>query len=223
MLLGVGALVILWVVWVESPLLSFVLICLAATAKDFRSGRRLARSMPDKDGGRICARFAYAWGAFKFGITAFVLMMCVVFWFASATEKERDEAVVAVSSLPLLGIAGFILSAVLTATSLVAAYRSGMRVWIGEGVNQARTLFMAMLIVIFFLVVLVPTCIWMGGRVQPPAQEKPIIPALVMLFVSMFAGPIVILLTLDWISRRVLADRPGKFGPKVPTVGKWNG
>ena len=28
----------------------------------------------------------------------------------------------------------------LTASGLLAAYRSGMRVWIGEGVNRARTL-----------------------------------------------------------------------------------
>jgi hypothetical protein len=27
---------------------------------------------------------------------------------------------------------------------------------------------------------------------------------------------------LDRISERVIADRPGKFGAKVPTVGKWN-
>ncbi len=38
----------------------------------------------------------------------------------------------------------------------------------------------------------------------------------------MFAGPVIILLILDMISRRVIADSPGKFGPKVPTVGKWD-
>ena len=41
-------------------------------------------------------------------------------------------------------------------------------------------------------------------------------------FGCVFVGPLVILLVLDWISRRVIADRTGKFGPKVPTVGKWN-
>jgi hypothetical protein len=38
----------------------------------------------------------------------------------------------------------------------------------------------------------------------------------------LFAGPVVILLALDRVSRHVIANRPGKFGPKVPTVGKWN-
>ena len=42
------------------------------------------------------------------------------------------------------------------------------------------------------------------------------------LFGCMFGGPVIILLVLDWFSRRVVADRPGKFGAKVPTVGKWN-
>ena len=38
----------------------------------------------------------------------------------------------------------------------------------------------------------------------------------------LFVGPLLIVLVLDRISRRIIADRPGKFGPKVPTVGKWN-
>jgi hypothetical protein len=42
------------------------------------------------------------------------------------------------------------------------------------------------------------------------------------LFGCMFGGPVIILVVLDWFSRRVVADRPGKFGAKVPTVGKWN-
>jgi hypothetical protein len=29
-------------------------------------------------------------------------------------------------------------------------------------------------------------------------------------------------LILDWFARRIIADRPGKYGPKVPTVGKWD-
>jgi hypothetical protein len=37
----------------------------------------------------------------------------------------------------------------------------------------------------------------------------------------MFVGPVGILLVLDWVSRHIVADQPGKFGPKVPTVGKW--
>lgn len=41
-------------------------------------------------------------------------------------------------------------------------------------------------------------------------------------FGCLFAGPVVIVLVLDRIGRQVIADCPGKFGPKVPTVGKWN-
>jgi hypothetical protein len=36
------------------------------------------------------------------------------------------------------------------------------------------------------------------------------------------AGPVAILLVLDWLSRSVVADRPGTFSPRVPTVGKWD-
>jgi hypothetical protein len=38
----------------------------------------------------------------------------------------------------------------------------------------------------------------------------------------LFGGPVVILVVLDQLSRHVVADTPGKFGPKEPTVGKWN-
>jgi VanZ like family len=38
----------------------------------------------------------------------------------------------------------------------------------------------------------------------------------------MFAGPVAILVVLDMVGQRILADQPAKFGPKVPTVGKWS-
>ena len=51
----------------------------------------------------------------------------------------------------------------MTAAGLVKAFRSGMRVWIGEGVNQARTLMLGMLMVGFVLLVLMPICFWLVG------------------------------------------------------------
>ena len=48
---------------------------------------------------------------------------------------------------------GFTVSATLTALGLLAASRSGMRVWIGEGVNRARTLLMGMLVAGFTFIV----------------------------------------------------------------------
>jgi hypothetical protein len=42
------------------------------------------------------------------------------------------------------------------------------------------------------------------------------------MFGVMLIGSVVILVILDRFSHHVVADRPGKFGPKVPTVGKWN-
>ncbi len=121
---------------------------------------------------------------------------------------------------------GFAASAALTALGLLAAFRSGMRVWIGEGVNQARTLLLAMLLVGFTTVVLGPMCLFLIRRF-PRARDvdadgsSGLLALFVFLFV-MFIGPVVILRVLDWFGRRVIADRPGKFGPKVPTVGKWS-
>ena len=82
---------------------------------------------------------------------------------------------------------------------------------------------LGMLIVSFTFIVLGPICLGLVGR-HPGAggTNDADLPFLIVLMVSGFAGPVAILVVLDWLSRRVVADRPGKFGPKVPTVGKWN-
>jgi hypothetical protein len=123
----------------------------------------------------------------------------------------------------LFAIAGFALSAILTAWGLLAAFRSGMRIWVGEGVNRARALFLGMLLVGSIFVVLVPLCSWMITR-NPRAGDGvgDDLAETLAFFGCWLAGPLGIVLVLDWVCRRVIADRPGKFGAKVPAVGKWN-
>jgi len=206
--------------WLLSPFLGVVVPCLTVAAPDLRKGRKLARSMPDKVGGAICARFTYAWGAWKFAVAAFV-MMYLTMVVLIPTMKRGDEGAWPCLAALLLAIAGFILSAALTASGLISAYRSEMRVWIGEGVNQARTLLMGMLIVVFTFAVLAPLAVWLS--VLPGGETSPLFAALLLsLFGCLFVGPLSILVALDILSRRVIANRPGKFGPKVPAVGKWN-
>jgi hypothetical protein len=210
------------VVWLVSPSFAAATLCLAVAFRDFRTGRQLARSIPDKAGGTVCARFTYAWGAWKFGVAAFVLMFATVTVFTAGGGERVPPSGFVVSMLLWLG--GFTASAALTASGLLRAYRSGMRVWIGEGVNQARTLLLGMLIVGFAFVVLGPMTLWLAeGSLRPSdGQSVDILVATVGFFGSMFGAPFVLLLILDRISRRIVADRPGKFGPKVPAVGKWN-
>ena len=206
---------------IKFPPLAVMTICVLFAARDLRTGRLLARSMPSKAGGTICSRFAYAWGAFKFGAAGFAMLFVSAAVFAPM--RQESQVVSSIVSSLMLGAGGFAVSAGLTALGLLAAYRSGMRVWIGEGVNRARTLFLGMLLVVFTFAVLGPICIWLVGRIPPaPENRSENLPAMIFLFGCMFGGPAVILLILDWISRRVIADRPGKFGPKVPTVGKWD-
>jgi hypothetical protein len=122
----------------------------------------------------------------------------------------------------LLWSVGFFASAILTASGLLAAYRSGMRVWVGEGINRARSLLLGMLIVAFTFVVIGPWCFWLIGTRNPAGAERTGgVWFFAVLFGPMFAGALAVLLLLDWLSSRVVADTPGKFGPKVPAVGKW--
>ena len=209
-------------IWYWLPPVSVILACLAVSLKDVRDGRQLARSIPDKTGGRICMLFTYAWGACKFGLAAFTLMFVSLLnpW-VPFDEGMRRVAGFAVAML--FGLGGFHSSAILTAAGLELAFRSGMRVWIGEGINRARTLLIAMLSAGFFYLVMLPWGVWLA-RIDlregaGPSQG----PAVLLGFLgSMLAGPVAILIVLDRISPHVVADRPGKFGPKVPTVGKWH-
>jgi hypothetical protein len=207
-------------VWLFSPVLAVLMACVTISAEDFRIGRRLARSVPDKAGGAIIARFTYGWAAWKLAMTALAFTFATVFlgW------KMKEVPPAFIESL-LLCMGGHLLSATFTASGLVRAYRSGMRVWIGEGVNQARTLLLEMLIVGSTVVVLGPLGIWLAAS-APVARDNGDVACVIAIVGAMFGfmlfGPFVLLLILDWVCRRVVADRPGKFGPKVPAVGKWS-
>jgi hypothetical protein len=207
--------------WFVSPSAAVLIACTAVAAPDVRRGWQVARSIPDKAGGTICARFTYAWGAWKFGVAAMVLMF--VFTAEYAAKGKSPQVPASFLAALLLCMAGFTLSAALTASGLLAALRSGMRVWIGEGVNQARTLLFGMLLVGFAFAVLGPMCVWLSGRF-PRAGDSRDDPfsILLPLFGCMLGGAVGILVVLDIVCLRVIADRPSKFGPKVPTVGKWD-
>ncbi len=206
--------------WLFSPSLAVVTACLAIAAVDFRKGRQLARSIPDKAGGTVCARFTYAWGAWKLGLTA------LAFMFATAIlGRKQSEIPPGLSASLLMFMGGYLLSATLTAAGLVRAYRSGMRVWVGQGMNQARTLLLAMLIVGFAVAVLGPIGIWLAASAPYATNSGDVFRVSATVGATLgltLVGPFVMLLILDSICGRVVADRPGKFGPKVPAVGKWN-
>jgi hypothetical protein len=207
--------------WLLFPPLAVLTACLFVAARDFRTARQLSRSIPDKAGGTICARFTYAWGAWKFGAAAFALMFVIAIANIAPAKEVRQPPSAFIAAL-LLGTGGFTLSAALTASGLFAAYRSGMRVWVGEGVNQAGTLLTAMLIVGFTFVVLLPICFWLIPQFPVARDSRGGELPMLLMFFSMLAGSVLIVLVVDWFSRRVIADRPGKFGPKVPAVGKWS-
>jgi hypothetical protein len=126
-------------VWFLFPPLGVATACLAFAIRDFRAGRELACSIPDKAGGTICACFSYALAASKFGLAAFSPIVAVLLLVAFRPAfGMRGEPAMASAALMLtfftamfLWIGAFTVSAVLTAWGLVAADRSGMRIWVG--------------------------------------------------------------------------------------------
>ena len=82
-----------------------------------------------------------------------------------------------------------------------------------------------MLIVGFAVAVLGPMGAWLAASAPHARDADDVVRVSMTVGVTLglsFLGPVVMLVVLDWLSRRVVADHPGKFGPKVPTVGKWD-
>lgn len=206
--------------WFLFPPLSVTLACLVIAFPEFVTGRRLTRSIPDKAGRMVCVRFSDAWAAWKAGWAAFAMIFLTLS--LGSSVGGRFEASPAFVTSILLWVASFTASAALTASGLLAAYRSGMKVWIGEGLNQARMLLLGMLLAGLAFGMVVPMGLWIVGRLLRVGDSRSYDLLFFILFVGWFAGSFALLPVLDWLSPTVVADRPGKFGPKVPTVGKWN-
>jgi hypothetical protein len=223
-LLTIGLWFLAGEMWFLSPPLSVILACLAASYKDLQAGWRLRRTIPDKAGGDICSLFTYAWGFWKLGVAAFAMMaftLMVAFY-------EGVEMVPPIAFLVSMALwfAGFTASAIMTAFGLFKTSWSGMKVWVGRGINQARTLLCAMLIVGFFYSVLAPIGFWLasgGAYAGRRVGSAPLFLILMGEFGLMIGAPFVLLSALDRMSKRVVADTPGKLGVKMPAVGKWNG
>ena len=149
----------------------------------------------------------------------FVVLIIALTRNADGGKEPPPEFMAAVG----LWFAGFGASAALTAIGLAKALRSGMRVWLGEGVNGARALLLFMLLVGFTGAVLIPLCLLLAAHDPGPDGGESGAFAIVAEALGFQLGAaVLILIVLDRLSRRVLADRPGKFGPKVPAVGKWD-
>ena len=206
--------------WLLYPPLSVLSACSAIAFRDLVTGRRLIHSIPDKSGGMICSRFSYAWGAWKAGWIAFAFMF-VALYLDRFAERPREAPPAFIAAI-VLWIVSFTVSATLTASGLLVAYRTGMKVWIGEGLNQARMLLLGMLLAGLALGMMVTMSLWIVGRLLHASDGRSNDLFFFILFFGWLFGSFAVLPVLDWLSPSVLSDHPGKFGPKVPTVGKWN-
>ena len=99
--------------WSLYPPAAVLIACLSVAVHDFRAGRQLARSLSDKVSAKTCARFSYAWGAWKAGVAAGVLMFVLIAAFSSAGKMREPPS--GVLAAMLLVLVSFMASAALTA------------------------------------------------------------------------------------------------------------
>ena len=184
--LGVACLVA--ACWMLAPPLAILSTCLSIAVGDFRkSAAGSPGRFPISAGGTVYALFTYGWAAWKLGLTSLPFVFAMAFLGAKRSEMPSEF----LASL-LLFVGGYSLSAAFTAAGLFRAYRSGMRVWVGKGVNQARTLLLGMLIVGFTVAVLGPLCVWLAAGVPHASHgDDSLSMALAAMFALMFVGPVV--------------------------------
>jgi hypothetical protein len=208
--------------WFVAQPLSIVLACAAVGSGEFLEGRRRAKSIPDRAASRICLLFTYAWGTWTLGVAGIAAFFVIAALNVSLMGYEEFPAGAATALL--LAPCGFLVAMLLTAAGLVQALRSGLRIWIGEGMNQVRTLLLGQLIILFMVFAIFPILVLLVGDFPRNGDPGTVVKSSWgVLMVALFAGPVAILIILDRIGRRIIASHPGKFGPKVPSVGKWKG
>src|SRR4051794_16642204 len=78
------------VAWFLFPPAAVLFACPWSSLEEFRAGWQMAHSIPDKAGGPICSIFAYAWGAWKLGVTAFGLIFVVGILATLQAVKPRE-------------------------------------------------------------------------------------------------------------------------------------
>lgn len=207
--------------WLLYEPLAVVLACLAISFKDFRKAYTASRAIPDRAAAWISSVFGYAWAAWTLGVAA-----CATFFVLAVINVSvvHDRGMPPGAGTAMLLVpCGFLAALTLTAAGLVMALRSGLRIWIGEGMNQARTLLLGLMILLFTVFGIGPLLVLLSANFD--RSSGPGMPAFIAwagLLAATFAGPIAILIVLDRISRRVLASYPGKYGPKVPSLKKWD-
>lgn len=213
---------VLGLVWIIRPSLAVVLACLAVSHGDFRAASLASRSIPDRAAARVCSLFGYAWWGWTLGVAAFAIG--VVAGAARGVVMQEQTMPSEVIAAFLLMPCGFLVAFGLTAVGLILALRGEMRVWIGEGLNQARILLLGLLIIMFMIFGIFPLLVVLGASFDRSPETLAKVNLIgVVLLASLFVGPVVILIILDRIAGRVLASHPGKFGPKVPSVKKAGG
>jgi hypothetical protein len=115
----------------------------------------------------------------------------------------------------LLGIIGFILSAMLSNLAVGSAPRHRIKVWVGARANHAKTILYSALITnaILLLLVMIMVFMWvllLDAKAIPPA-------AVISCFVLLvFGAPVLILLRLDTFRQRIIAASSDECWPDDP-------
>ncbi|MFO0877828.1 MAG: hypothetical protein U0840_10780 [Gemmataceae bacterium] len=130
-----------WVVYelTHSPGVASVLICLKFGWEDFQTGWWLWRQDDHPGRRRSLVSLYLGWGLWKTAAVAFLMSVA----YAMITPRELAQPAAPQSLIAFVGtfvasLASFIISAVLTLSAVVGAWRGGHRLWLDRAVHRAR-------------------------------------------------------------------------------------
>jgi hypothetical protein len=203
--------------------LAIVLACLKFGWDETRIARRLKREDPNRDRGRVCARFYQAYALWKVSGVAFVAMFLVVFVQAGLIDRLAPGAAQARGGKPpaafvsvwVLLIVCFTLSALWSIRATVGALRKGVRVWVGRGRNRLKPILLSVMVVWGSVLTLLGLFVVMVVVLGPNAARPPgwLVSAA---SIGMGVGfPVFLLVGLDCLERRIAAGSPEECWPEL--------
>jgi hypothetical protein len=214
--------------------LAVALACLNYGRERFRVARWLKRHDPDRQRGKVCWWFYFAWGLWK--ITYVACFLTVVLGIVqgathdSSTSSGKNAAVSpAFVVAGMLAMVGFPLTSLVTTFATIMALRRRVRVWLGPEAgwarqarrwpphtvlvrepttNRVKTLLFVCLIALAALAILMMSLFFIGPSERSPEKKMNFGFFLVVFLGSLIGVPFGLLMLWETLQMRIMAPTP---------------
>ena len=204
-----------------NPSLAVAFGCIKFGWHDFLRALQLKRDDPSRVRGKVCARFSTAWGLTKISLVATVLMFAITN-VEMRVEAQEGKPMAGPNKQPpgtfmtavFVVFVGMGASACVSGFAVVSALRHGLKVWVGSRVNRAKLVLAGAILTWVTAITLVVTLVALATL--PKAGLTPVQLHL-MSFTLLLGIPVSILVLLEALQRRIVAQTPTDCWGQLPS------